>query len=359
MDFKDCIDFRLNLNVNRDIKVLQITDMQPVDWSQQRYDGRLSWKPYNTPFTKKDKYENEFYYLEKAIKDNNPDLIIVTGDNVYGEFDDNGNNLVEFVNFMDSFKIPWAPVFGNHDNESKKGVTWQCKQFEEAKYCLFKRNNVTGNGNYNIGIFNNNELLRVIYMIDSNGAWHGKEYGYLENYPPYNLNEKIEKHGGIFPDQIEYITNTSKEIDKVNEKVVKKTICFHIAPSFINKYAFIKGYVPTDANDSKDMFDLGGTCLIDNKDFGVKREGVCSFDSKDLDKVLKDLSFDTMFIGHDHINTFSIDCDGLRVSYGIKSSTFDYFNDDLIGSLLFSIVDKNDYKIEHKFSDMLPLLNHE
>ena len=37
-----------------------------------------------------------------------------------------------------------------------------------------------------------------------------------------------------------------------------------------------------------------------------------------------------------HNNTLSIDCDGLRVPFGIKTSTFDYH--DKIGSLLFSIV---------------------
>ena len=72
MKFEDCIDFRLDFNVDRYIKTLQITDMQPVDPSQQRYDGRLDYFPFNTPFTDKMKYENEFYYIDKAIKDSKP-----------------------------------------------------------------------------------------------------------------------------------------------------------------------------------------------------------------------------------------------------------------------------------------------
>ena len=350
MDYKDCIDFRLDFHLDRDIKILQITDMQPVDPSQQRYDGRLNYFPFNAPFTDKMKYESEFYYLDKAIKDTNPDLIIITGDIVYGEFDDNGNNLTEFCNFMDKYKIPWAPIFGNHDNECKLGVTWQCNQFLNSKYCLFKRRELTGNGNYNIGIFNNDKLIRVIYMIDSNGVWHGKTYGYIDNYPPYNLDEKIERRVGIFEDQRKYIYDTGKTIDKLNKDVVKKTIYTHIPPDFINKFAFKKGYQSTDENRNDELFNLGGTSLIDNKDFGEKGEIIGGFESNELYNELKELSFDTMFVAHCHNNTLSIDCDGLRVSFGIKSSTYDYHNK--IGSLLFSVSDDN-YQIEHLFIDII------
>ncbi len=350
MNLNELIDFRLDFDFKRDIRILQITDMQPVDPSQQRYDGRLDYFKFGTPFTKEMKWNNEFYYIDKAIRDNSPDLILVTGDIIYGEFDDNGSNLIEFCEFMDKYKIPWAPIFGNHDNECKLGVTWQCAQFLNSKYCLFKRRELTGNGNYNIGIYRNNELIRVIFMMDSNGVWCGKEYFYLKDYPPYNQDEHIEKGGGLFPDQREFLYKTSKDIDITNGRPVKKTICTHIIPDFVNKYLFEKGYQSDDKGDNKEYYDLGGTKLIDNKDFGVKGEALGGFSSFDLYDKLKELSFDTMFVAHNHNNTLSVDCDGLRVSYGIKTSTFDYYTK--IGSLLFSI-NENTYNIEHKLIDIL------
>ena len=350
MNFKDCIDFRLDFNVDRDIRILQITDMQPVDPSQQRFDGRLDYYPFNTVFTDEMKWKGEFYYIDKAIKDNKPDLILVTGDIVYGEFDDNGSNLIEFCKVMDSYKIPWAPIFGNHDNESILGVTWQCEQFLKSEYCLFNRNELTGNGNYNIGIFNKNELIRVIYMMDSNGVFQGRKYYYLDDYPLYNVNERIEQNSGLFPDQREYIYSTSKMIDEINKDSVKKTLCTHIPPDFVNHFAFIKGYQSSEANDNKDFFDLGGTYLKDNKDFGDKKEVLGGFNSTGLYEKLKEHNFDTLLVGHYHINTLSIDCDGIRVSYGIKTSTYDYH--DKVGSLLFSI-SKDKYSIEHKFIEKI------
>jgi len=351
MDFSSYIDFRIDLNVDREIRILQITDTQPVDPSQQRFDGRLDYFAFNTPFTNEMKYKGEFYYLKRAIEETKPDLIIVTGDNVYGEFDDNGENLKEMIRFFDSYKIPWAPVFGNHDNECKLGVTWQCEQFIKSKYCLFKRNDITGNGNYTVGIFNKGKLVRVMFMMDTNGTWFGKVYEYTPNYPPYNQNEKIERMSGIYPDQIDYVYNTAKEIDRINGSPVKKSFCCHICPNFTYKYAYLKGYQSTDKWGNKEKFDLGGTKLIDNKDFGCKGEMINGFESYHLYDVTKEVNFDTYFVGHDHNNTFSIDCDGIRVSYGIKSSTFDYYN--RVGCLVFTLNQDDTYGIEHIFYDII------
>lgn len=63
-----------------------------------------------------------FNDLRKTINDVNPDLILLTGDIVYGGYDDAGTSFTKLVDFLDGYDIPWAPVFGNHDNESKMGV---------------------------------------------------------------------------------------------------------------------------------------------------------------------------------------------------------------------------------------------
>ena len=70
--------------------------------------------------------KNCFNYIAELIENERPDLILLTGDIVYGEFDDSGIIWTRIIDFMDSFGIPWAPIFGNHDNESAKGVAWQC-----------------------------------------------------------------------------------------------------------------------------------------------------------------------------------------------------------------------------------------
>ena len=155
---EELVDFVVEAEEGREFRILQITDVQLGDDSKYR----LSDGTDTTPVTYEELYANSFYYIEETVKRTQPDLIIMTGDNVQGELDDDGLCLQQLVAFMESLEIPWAPIFGNHDNESAMGVSWQCRQFEEAEYCLFKRGNVTGNSNYTIGIEQSGKLIKVL-----------------------------------------------------------------------------------------------------------------------------------------------------------------------------------------------------
>ena len=69
----------------------------------------------------------------------NPDLIHNYRRYIYGEFDDTGESLLKLSRFMDSFKIPGLPSLASHENESTKGVDWQCEVLENAEYSFSKR----------------------------------------------------------------------------------------------------------------------------------------------------------------------------------------------------------------------------
>ena len=156
----ELVDFVVSVPEDRQPVILQLTDTQIIDSSQVRTPDRLGGLlPQLWGEDKKD--ERCYDYLREIIENTNPDLIILTGDIIYGEFDDSGKSLLEFVEFMESFNIPWAPIFGNHDNESKMGVDWQCEQFENAENCLFIQRELTGNGNYTVGIEQNGAQLSL------------------------------------------------------------------------------------------------------------------------------------------------------------------------------------------------------
>ena len=158
------MDFRIDVNHNNEIKILQITDMQIIDATQRRYEERLKPEAIASCIPEKNE-ENVYSHIRYLIRETNPDLIMITGDITYGEFDDSGRTQMELIAFMESFEIPWAVVYGNHDNETYKGIDWQCEQYSKAKHCIFERGNVSGNSNYTIGIYQNNELKKVLYMM--------------------------------------------------------------------------------------------------------------------------------------------------------------------------------------------------
>ena len=194
-------DFIVEVPEGRDPVVLQLTDTQIIDAGQAR-PGRGG---VDDVFWATDQVEERCYeFIYETVAATQPDLIIMTGDNVYGEFDDNGSALLGLVEFMESFQIPWAPIFGNHDNESAMGVDWQCQQFENAQFCLFEQKELTGNGNYSVGIAQGGKLKRVFYMLDSNGCGNPSEKT-LEN-PHFTRNS------GFGVDQIQWYTNQINEI---------------------------------------------------------------------------------------------------------------------------------------------------
>lgn len=91
-------DYVLDINTDsyRELRVLQLTDTQIIDSAQKRYDSRLGtsatndWKPENMQSIL-------FDCIRETIAKAQPDLILLTGDNIFGEFDDNGTGLEALV----------------------------------------------------------------------------------------------------------------------------------------------------------------------------------------------------------------------------------------------------------------------
>ena len=165
------VDFMVTVPDDRDPIILQLADPQIIDADQKRADSTL-----NDKMTEMWKWDEEirksrcYNYITEIVENTNPDLILLSGDIIYGSYDDNGRVLEDFVAFMETLGVKWAPVMGNHDVESAKGASWQCKQYENAPNCLFKQGDMMGNGNYTIGIMQGGELRRVIVNMDTNGC---------------------------------------------------------------------------------------------------------------------------------------------------------------------------------------------
>lgn len=338
-NISELVDFVVQAEEGREFRILQLTDTQIIDPGQSRYPERIGD---TTPITDESLYEEVFYYIEEAIKRTDPDLIIMTGDIVYGEFDDSGEILCKIVDYMESFDIPWAPVWGNHDNESTKGVTWQCAQFENAEHCLFKRGEVTGNSNYTIGVKQGDRLIKVIYMMDSNGCGNGKSYSYMPSFGEYNQDEKIVTAAGFGNSQLEWLDTTCTNITNSLGYTPSKFAAFHIPIKEYSDAATIKGYQSSDAQKEFYIRDESG------EDFGKKYESIRGMNVPDFWMLLKKHSFDGVFVGHNHTNNFSIVYDGIRLTCGLKTGEHDRNRNDMKGGTLITVAAGGEsFTVEH------------
>lgn len=308
----ELVDFIVEVPEGREPVILQLTDMQIIDASQERTPDRLGSTHDN--YWGADKKDARCYdYLREIIEETDPDLILITGDIIYGEFDDSGKSLIELIEFFESYKIPWAPVYGNHENESKMGVDWQSKQLEEAEHCLFLQRKLTGNGNYTVGIKQGGKLTRVFFMLDSNGCG-GSSAETLAN-------GHTKTSPGFGSDQIKWYTKGVKEIAKLSPDT-KISFAFHIQPAVFSD-AFAKygtdgsTHVHIDMLDEKSDGDFGY--------IGAALKGAWD-GSKEVWKGIKALGVDSIFVGHEHANSASIVYEGIRLQYGMKCSAYDRLN---------------------------------
>ena len=253
--------------------------------------------------------------VEEMVERTKPDFIMTAGDNVSWFFSDLMTKRV--IRKLEGFGIPWGVTLGNHDSEWFEDRNWNGNQYEKADNSLFEMGpgNIHGVGNYVVNI--NNESGESIYsliMMDSNSR---RKY---ENGSDYDI---------IYYDQIKWYEWVVR-----NQKDVPSMLFFHIPlPEFKEaETALAAGEIPPELA------------------FGDNREDVfCAPVNTGFFDIIKDLQSTThIFCGHDHINNSSMEYEGIRLTYCMKTGPSSYSDSDRQGGTLVTIKDgSNEVVIEH------------
>ena len=215
-----------------------------------------------------------------VLKEERPDLVVFTGDTSVGT--DNLVALRKALEPVEEAQVPFAVVFGNHDDEHGESKEALLAVQQESDLCLTQAGDpgISGLGNYilEIGSRNGDRTGWILYMMDSG---------------TYSRNEKVGGYGYFERDQINWYVNSSKEI-KNKYGNVPALAFFHIPLPEYN-----------EVWESQ-------TC------YGEKNEGVCcpKQNSGMFSAMLEMGDVKGMFVGHDHINDYYGDLYGIRLYYG-------------------------------------------
>ncbi|MCT2401168.1 metallophosphoesterase family protein [Novosphingobium mangrovi (ex Huang et al. 2023)] len=160
----------------------------------------------------------------KLIDIEKPDLVIATGDNISGDRCDTPADVEAAVRnvgiAMESRKVPWAVVLGNHDQEhvARTGVTRE-QVFNYYERYPFNRNGgwqrgISGAGNKDLLIWDaqGKAPVNALWLIDSG-----------ESYP-----DKSIRYDWIHTDQIAWYWKTSKLLEQRYGHKVPGLMFFHI-----------------------------------------------------------------------------------------------------------------------------------
>lgn len=260
-----------------------------------------------------------FNTIEQAITDNQPDLLIFTGDNVSGEDNNALGNML--ISFLDTFTIPYALVMGNHDGEGRFDNVKMEAVFASGKHSLFNKgpDNIHGTGNYAINIkTENDDLFYTLILLDSNR---------------YRTYRDRNGYDYIYPDQIAYYEWLVKGVSKLsNGEVFPSLVFFHIPLPEIND---IK--LEIEANNPEIAAD-------------IFRETPCPPETNTgMFSKMKELgSTKAVVFGHDHVNLLDYEYQGIKFVYGLKTGTCSYYNNDRLGYTIITIGDDKIVDVQFK-----------
>ncbi|MBQ3179095.1 MAG: metallophosphoesterase [Clostridia bacterium] len=277
-----------------------------------------------------------------------PDLITISGDLSWA-----GNDIAydKLADFLDSFRIPWAPVWGNHDNQN--GAAYMdsvADRYLTHPWCLYEKGDpAIGNGNYVIRIEEDGRPVEGIIMIDS----HDRD--------PY-VNEKGEETkvwAKLIPEQLEWYRKQilSLEADGCHDT----TMILHI-PIYAYWDAWNAAIRPDiDFTRLTPADGDGEECWNDGyKDsFGVRYEEICSYpEDEGAFAVIRELgSTKHIVCGHDHVNNFVIPYEGVKFIYSLKAGAGCYWKPHLNGGTVLRITSQGVSGVHHEYVDPTPYMN--
>lgn len=247
--------------------------------------------------------------ITKLIKDANPDLITITGDTTLTKWND--IEYKKFIKYMDSFQIPWATIFGNHDGEGRADLKKLANILSESEYGLFQYgpSNIHGIGNYIINLKRNNEYIYSLFMMDSGS----------------NIDvDGVMQYDGIHKDQINWYKWAVDGINNVVQTTVPNMCFVHIP---LPEYKDIEEYEQGERREAS-------CCMYHNYGF---------FDE------FKNNNGTHVIVGHDHVNNFISDYQGVKLCYALKSSYNCYFGKDMVGGTILTIDKDNNVSITMKY----------
>ncbi|KAK4044871.1 Metallo-dependent phosphatase-like protein [Parachaetomium inaequale] len=172
----------------------QCRDALPEDWNG----GKCEADPRTLDF------------VEKVLEEEKPNLVVLSGDQVNGETAPDAQTAIfKYAQLLIKHKIPYASIFGNHDDEGSMSRAAQMELIEKLPYSLSKAGpaDIDGVGNY------------YIEVLARGGSGHSAITVYLLDSHSYSPNErKFKGYDWIKKNQIDWFRNTAQSLKKSHKE---------------------------------------------------------------------------------------------------------------------------------------------
>lgn len=248
--------------------------------------------------------------MERVLELEQPDCAVLTGDVINGKgCKDPARSWEQAVRPLVESGIPWAAVFGNHDDEGTLSRQELMQVQRSCVGCLSEPGpgDVSGVGNYWLTVYGNKQVgdgSKNAHLEAASGAPTPGEPAAVLYFLDSNsyANTGIGGYGWIEADQIGWYRRTAVELARIHGQRLPALAFFHIPLPEYN-----------------DVWDAH-LC------WGEKHEDVCCPRiNSGFFAALHEMG-DVMgaFVGHDHVNDYVGELHGIRLCYGRASGCATY-----------------------------------
>ena len=263
------------------------------------------------------------FFMEEAIRASEPDLVIFTGDNVNNP---DKRTYADMLAPCIEAGVPYTMVLGNHDQENSGGMTRDEIVAEYQKYEGFlgydADPSLHGAGTHNLPILSSDGSKTVfnLWMFDcgdyvraSDGEWLGYDW--------------------VREDQIEWYNKVRDEMTAANGGEVVPSLVFqHIIPQEPCEKIFLPSEVKL--GEATMNFQDGSvySFIPDMTQYeGYLFERCCPSYGNDgqWDAMVEGGDVLGMVCGHDHVNGFIANCNGIDLIMA-PGCTYDSYYDNFI-----------------------------
>ena len=306
-EFVETYAARIDKDPEKDFVILNITDVQLSFPNAYSDEGQYSEK-----------------IIDKLVTEQKPDLITLTGDNAWCI-----TAYLRIIKVIDSYDIPWAPIMGNHDGGGCIDEFFTAYWLSKAENCLFKFGPKSmGYGNYIINIYENDEIIHTLFMMDTHSDASDTDAGKI-NY----AEDGSSGYDHLWANQLEWYEWAINGISDIAGHNVESTVFMHI-PCYEFRLAQAE-------NTEVKVIDETTTYYIakNDGDFGENHEGICAPKGNNgFFALVKKLdSTKNIIVGHDHVNSLSTVYDDVRLTYALKCGSGCYWEDTMSGGTIITI----------------------
>ena len=312
----------------KDFVILNLSDPQLGDpeWAEGHKDRRILE-----------------YTITQLVERVQPDLITLSGDLAWAGYDHAYDMLFAY---LEQFQIPWAPVWGNHDNQNgaerieqivERALVWP--------HCVYEKGDpALGNGNYVISIEENGKIVEALVMMDS----HDRE--------PWVDGEGKEtmEWARLLPPQLTWYREQIRALK--SKGCESATMILHI-PIYAYKTASCAAFKDGEAQGElvkAQQAGITGWNAGYEDSVGWQYEYISCYPEDDgVFAVVKEEGLTKRIIaGHDHVNNWMISYEGVQLAFALKTGPGCYWKPELNGGTVLKVGEKGVYEVKHEYVDV-------